>query len=203
MAVELARDAVTIRRSASSARARWATGSRRCSRSPDSRCDCTTSAPAALDRARATIEKSLAKFVEKGKLTAADRDAALGRLPPAPSIDDLGDVDYVVEAIVENARRQARRSSRSSTRSRGPDVILTLEHVVDFDHRARRGDEAARPRARHALHEPGAADDARRAGARPGDVGRVDADRRSSCARRSARRRSRRPTTPASSPTAS
>src|SRR5262249_9241731 len=37
-------------------------------------------APAALDRARGTIEKSLARFVEKGKLAAADRDAALGRL---------------------------------------------------------------------------------------------------------------------------
>ena len=33
---------------------------------------------AALDRARGGIEKSLGKFVEKGKLSAADRDAALG-----------------------------------------------------------------------------------------------------------------------------
>src|SRR2546428_12845785 len=32
------------------------------------------------DKARAGIEKSLAKFVEKGKLTAADRDATLKRL---------------------------------------------------------------------------------------------------------------------------
>jgi len=28
-----------------------------------------------LDRAKTTIEKSLGKFVEKGKLTASDRDA--------------------------------------------------------------------------------------------------------------------------------
>ena len=33
-----------------------------------------------LDRGRAGIEKSLAKFVEKGKLQAADRDATLKRL---------------------------------------------------------------------------------------------------------------------------
>jgi 3-hydroxybutyryl-CoA dehydrogenase len=58
-------------------------------------------APAALDRARATIEKSLGKFVEKGKLMASDRDAVLGRLEPSASIDALGDVDYVVEAIAE------------------------------------------------------------------------------------------------------
>jgi len=56
-----------------------------------------------LDRARATIEKNLGKFVEKGKLTASDREAALARLQTATSIDQLSDADYVVEAIVENA----------------------------------------------------------------------------------------------------
>ena len=56
-----------------------------------------------LDRAKTTIEKSLAKFVEKGKLAAADRDASIGRLSTATSIDRLADADYVVEAIVENA----------------------------------------------------------------------------------------------------
>src|SRR5689334_23867227 len=56
-----------------------------------------------LDRARGSIEKSLAKFVEKGKLSAADRDATLSRLKTTSSLDHLADVDFVVEAIVENA----------------------------------------------------------------------------------------------------
>jgi 3-hydroxybutyryl-CoA dehydrogenase len=56
-----------------------------------------------LDRARATIDKSLSKFVEKGKLSAADRDAALGRLSTATRVDQLADADYIVEAIVEEA----------------------------------------------------------------------------------------------------
>jgi 3-hydroxybutyryl-CoA dehydrogenase len=56
-----------------------------------------------LDRARGSIEKSLAKFVEKGKLTAADRDASLGRLRLTPAIDSVADADYVVEAVIENA----------------------------------------------------------------------------------------------------
>ena len=56
-----------------------------------------------LDRARASIEKSLGKLVEKGKLTPADRDAAMGRLAAFTTADRLSDVDYVVEAIVENA----------------------------------------------------------------------------------------------------
>src|SRR5947207_10114213 len=60
-------------------------------------------APAMLDRAKKTIEGSLGKFVEKGKLTAADRDLAIGRLSTATAVDRLADADYVVEAIVENA----------------------------------------------------------------------------------------------------
>jgi len=54
-----------------------------------------------LDRARTTIDVSLAKFVQKGKLAAADRDAALGRLSTGTTLDVLSDADYVVEAIVE------------------------------------------------------------------------------------------------------
>ena len=55
-----------------------------------------------LDRARASIEKSLAKFVSKGTLAAADRDATLGRLRLSTRIDALADADLVVEAIVED-----------------------------------------------------------------------------------------------------
>jgi 3-hydroxybutyryl-CoA dehydrogenase len=80
-------------------------------------------APAAIDRARATIDKSLAKFVEKGKIAAADRDAALGRLSSAPAIDALADVDYVVEAVIENldVKRQLFGKLDALTR---PGVIL-------------------------------------------------------------------------------
>jgi 3-hydroxybutyryl-CoA dehydrogenase len=80
-------------------------------------------APGAVDRARATIEKSLAKFVEKGKLTAADKDAALGRLQPAASLDDLADVDFVVEAVVEQLEVKHALLARLDTLVR-PDVIL-------------------------------------------------------------------------------
>jgi len=59
-----------------------------------------------LDRARGAIEKSLQKFVEKGKLTAAERDAALARLSVGTRVDVLADVDYVVEAIVERVEEK-------------------------------------------------------------------------------------------------
>jgi len=81
------------------------------------------SAPA-IDKARATIEKSLGKFVEKGKLTAADRDASLGRLKGAPSIEALASVDYVVEAIFENVDVKRALLSRLDAITR-PDVILS------------------------------------------------------------------------------
>jgi 3-hydroxybutyryl-CoA dehydrogenase len=60
------------------------------------------SSNAALDRARVSIDKSLGKFVEKGRLSAVERDAALGRLTTGTTVDVLADVDYVVEAIFED-----------------------------------------------------------------------------------------------------
>jgi 3-hydroxybutyryl-CoA dehydrogenase len=55
-----------------------------------------------LDRGRAGIEKSLAKFVEKGKLDAAARDATLKRLTFTTTVADLKTADVVVEAITED-----------------------------------------------------------------------------------------------------
>src|SRR3954462_1470022 len=76
-----------------------------------------------LDRARTTIEKSLGKFVDKGKLSASDRDAAVGRLRTSTSLDQLAGADYVVEAIVEN--REAKRTLFTSLDAiTPPDVIL-------------------------------------------------------------------------------
>ncbi len=76
-----------------------------------------------LDRARGSIEKSLGKFVEKGNLSANDRDATLGRLATTTAIDQLSDADYVVEAIVEQAeaKRALFTSLDAITR---PEVIL-------------------------------------------------------------------------------
>jgi 3-hydroxybutyryl-CoA dehydrogenase len=80
--------------------------------------------PAALDKAKSTIEKSLGRFVDKGKLTAADRDAALGRLTTGGQLEALADVDYVVEAIAENVevKRAVFRELDVITR---PEVILS------------------------------------------------------------------------------
>src|SRR3989449_634307 len=54
------------------------------------------------DKARAGIEKSLAKLVEKGKLTVADRDSTIKRLRFPTATADLKTSDIVVEAVTED-----------------------------------------------------------------------------------------------------
>src|SRR5881394_2995963 len=54
------------------------------------------------DKARAGIEKSLGKFVEKGKLPAPDRDAALKRLRFTTTTAELKGCDIVLEAVTED-----------------------------------------------------------------------------------------------------
>jgi 3-hydroxybutyryl-CoA dehydrogenase len=78
----------------------------------------------ALERARGTIEKSLAKFVEKGRLTAGERDNALGRLTTGTSLDMLRDVDFAVEAIFEDLQAKREVFARLDQITR-PDVILS------------------------------------------------------------------------------
>jgi len=52
-------------------------------------------------KARGGIEKRLAGAIEKGKLTAAQRDATLANLSYTTAVSDLKDCDIVIEAVVE------------------------------------------------------------------------------------------------------
>ena len=55
-----------------------------------------------LKKGMASIDKSLARFAEKGTITADQRTQTLGRLKGTTSFDDLADCDIVIEAITEN-----------------------------------------------------------------------------------------------------
>lgn len=48
------------------------------------------------------IEKSLAKFAEKGTITTEQKDATLARLSGTTKLEDLADADIIIEAIIEN-----------------------------------------------------------------------------------------------------
>lgn len=56
----------------------------------------------ALDKGLARVKKSLAKLVEKEKLTAEQAEAAGARLSGTLELADLADCDLVVEAIIED-----------------------------------------------------------------------------------------------------
>ncbi|MDX2042716.1 MAG: 3-hydroxybutyryl-CoA dehydrogenase [Acidobacteriota bacterium] len=48
------------------------------------------------------IEKSLARFAEKGSITVEQKDATLARLRGTTKLEDLADADIIIEAIIEN-----------------------------------------------------------------------------------------------------
>ena len=50
----------------------------------------------------ATIDGNLARQVASGKIAEADRKRAIGRIQPAPSLDQFSDVDLAIESITEN-----------------------------------------------------------------------------------------------------
>jgi 3-hydroxybutyryl-CoA dehydrogenase len=54
-----------------------------------------------LARARGAVEASLARFVEKGALSAGDAQAALARIGTSTDLDAVAQADIVVEAIIE------------------------------------------------------------------------------------------------------
>jgi 3-hydroxybutyryl-CoA dehydrogenase len=51
-----------------------------------------------------TIERSLDKAIQRGKLDEAAKEEVLGRLTGSTSLDDLGQVDIAVEAIAEDLK---------------------------------------------------------------------------------------------------
>jgi 3-hydroxybutyryl-CoA dehydrogenase len=58
--------------------------------------------PGAVDRARERISSFLARKVEKGEMSAQDREAAMSCVRPVDSIQELADAHVVVEAIPED-----------------------------------------------------------------------------------------------------
>ena len=59
--------------------------------------------PDALAKGRATIEKNLARQVQKGTLTESARGEAMARLSTAAALDAAKDASVVIEAATENA----------------------------------------------------------------------------------------------------
>jgi 3-hydroxybutyryl-CoA dehydrogenase len=55
-----------------------------------------------LDKGLAAIDRSLSRLVDKGEITADQRVRALGNLQPTLRLEEFGDCDLVIEAIIED-----------------------------------------------------------------------------------------------------
>lgn len=56
----------------------------------------------ALAAGRARISRSMARAIERGKMTMEERDEVLGRIKGTTDLNDMAGCDLVIEAIVEN-----------------------------------------------------------------------------------------------------
>ena len=57
--------------------------------------------PQLVDKGLQSIDKNLQRLVDKGTLSAADRDQIRGRLRGTTNLEDLKDSDLIIEAIIE------------------------------------------------------------------------------------------------------
>jgi 3-hydroxybutyryl-CoA dehydrogenase len=55
-----------------------------------------------LDKGMSIVKTSLDRGVRKGKMTEQDREDVLGRIKGTLKIEDFGDCDLVIEAVIEN-----------------------------------------------------------------------------------------------------
>ncbi|MBM3285397.1 MAG: 3-hydroxybutyryl-CoA dehydrogenase [Candidatus Aminicenantes bacterium] len=76
-----------------------------------------------LDRSLKGMDKSLAKLIEKGKITES-KEAILGRVKPTTSLDDLKAADFIVEAVFEDFEVK-KKVLAALEKILAPEVILT------------------------------------------------------------------------------
>jgi 3-hydroxybutyryl-CoA dehydrogenase len=69
------------------------------------------------------IDRFLSKSVEKGKLDAKEKDAILGRITGTTDMNKLADVDFVIEAVIEDIELKKKVFKQLDEICR-PDVIL-------------------------------------------------------------------------------
>ncbi len=79
--------------------------------------------PEQLERAMASIRKSVEKLHSKGRLTDEQREAALTNVTTAAEVAAAAEADFAVEAVVENLEIKERVFAELDERTR-PEVIL-------------------------------------------------------------------------------
>ena len=142
-----------------------------------------------------SIDRNITRQVAKGKVSRGRQDAALARIKSGTGYDALRRLRPRHRGGHRARGAQARDLQEAGPAPRGA-RDHRVQHLVDLDHAARRGDRPAGTLHRHAFHESGAGDGAGRADPRHRDRradlrSRPDPGRTSSARRPSPPRTSR------------
>ncbi len=80
--------------------------------------------PGSWERAKTTVEKSFGRIVERGKMTAEERDAAMSRITFSTDEHAVADCDLVVESVIEDIETKKDLFRRLESVCR-PNALLT------------------------------------------------------------------------------
>jgi 3-hydroxyacyl-CoA dehydrogenase/enoyl-CoA hydratase/3-hydroxybutyryl-CoA epimerase len=77
---------------------------------------------ASADKGKAHVEKTMTDQVNRGRMAAAARDAALAKIAATPDYNALAGVDLIVEAVFED--RKVKAEATAKAQAVAPDVIF-------------------------------------------------------------------------------
>jgi 3-hydroxyacyl-CoA dehydrogenase len=87
----------------------------------------------ALERGRTHIASLLESSVQKGRLSAADRDQRFARLEPALTLDALAHTDLIIEAVFESMDVKREVFGRLDRLARADAILATNTSTLDVD----------------------------------------------------------------------
>jgi 3-hydroxyacyl-CoA dehydrogenase len=87
----------------------------------------------ALERGRQQVASILDVSVQKGRLSADQRDHRLALLQPALALDSLGDADLIIEAVFENMAVKRDVFGRLDRVARDDAILATNTSTLDVD----------------------------------------------------------------------
>ncbi len=88
---------------------------------------------AALDRGMAALQRGYATAVKRGRTSQADADARLALIKPTLRYEDFADVDFVVEAVVEDMDLKTRVFRDLDATCRKGAILATNTSSLDLD----------------------------------------------------------------------
>lgn len=89
--------------------------------------------PESLERGRAHIAKVYEAKVAKGRMSAAERDAVLGLITPAATLDAAASVDIVVEAVFEDFDLKCRIFRELAEITKPGSILATNTSMLDVN----------------------------------------------------------------------